>query len=42
MAENSFITAHCKCSDSDLAWRGVVNRPIPTLTQPELSAKQNN
>ena len=36
IAENSFITAHCNCSDADHAWTGAVNRPFSTVTQVEL------
>ena len=42
VAENSFITADCNCSGADHTWKGAVNRPILTLTQLELSIKQNN
>ena len=41
VAENSFKTAHCNCSDAYHAWTGTVNRPISTLTQLKLSVKQD-
>ena len=42
VAENSFITAHCNRLDAYHAWTGAVDRPVSTLTQLELSIKQNN
>ena len=42
VSENSFITVYCNCSDAYYAWTRTINRPISTLTQLELSVKQNN